>query len=251
MEAALNHPQIDPTFTDLFDLEYVGQDQQYMDVLAKQEATVQTVFDGGKEKIFMVEHHPVYTAGSSAADDEHLKINDIPVVSAGRGGRYTYHGPGQRVVYPILDLRNRGRDLRKYICDLQKWLINTLAEFGIEAYAADEIGVWVKTPKGEAKIAAIGVEPFIDELVASAEVGVTKPDARVFQAALSRLGGTPDQAVMIGDSWSSDILGATGMGIRAIWLNRYDRLCPDARLATEIRSLEPVDDVVDLILSAA
>jgi len=157
LEAALNHPQIDPTFTDLFDLEYVGQDQQYMDVLAKQEATVQTVFDGGKEKVFMVEHHPVYTAGSSAADDEHLKINDIPVVSAGRGGRYTYHGPGQRVVYPILDLRNRGRDLRKYICDLQKWLINTLAEFGIEAYAADEIGVWVKTPKGEAKIAAIGV----------------------------------------------------------------------------------------------
>ncbi len=157
MEAAINHPQIDPTFTDLFDLEYVGKDQQYMDVLAKQEATVQTVFDGGKEKVFMVEHHPVYTAGSSAADDEHLKINDIPVVSAGRGGRYTYHGPGQRVVYPILDLRNRGRDLRKYICDLQKWLINTLAEFGIEAYAADEIGVWVKTPKGEAKIAAIGV----------------------------------------------------------------------------------------------
>ena len=101
------------------------------------------------------------------------------------------------------------------------------------------------------KIAAIGVEPFIDELVASADVGVTKPDARVFQAALSRLGGTPDQAVMIGDSWSSDILGATGMGIRAIWLNRYDRPCPDARLATEIRSLEPVDDVVDLILSAA
>lgn len=157
MEAALNHPQIDPTFADLFDLEYVGTDQQYMDVLAKQETTVQTVFDGGKEKVFMVEHHPVYTAGSSAADDEHLKINDIPVVSAGRGGRYTYHGPGQRVVYPILDLRNRGRDLRKYICDLQKWLINTLAEFGIEAYAADEIGVWVKTPKGEAKIAAIGV----------------------------------------------------------------------------------------------
>ena len=157
MEAALNHPQIDPTFTDLFELEYVGTDQQYMDVLAKQEAVVQTVFDGGKEKVFMVEHHPVYTAGSSAADDEHLKINDIPVVSAGRGGRYTYHGPGQRVVYPILDLRNRGRDLRKYICDLQKWLINTLAEFGIEAYAADEIGVWVKSPKGEAKIAAIGV----------------------------------------------------------------------------------------------
>ena len=99
------------------------------------------------------------------------------------------------------------------------------------------------------KIAAIGVEPFVDELVVSEEVGVAKPAARVFEAALSRLGGTPDRAVMIGDSWSSDILGATRLGIRAIWLNRYDRPCPDSCLATEIRSLEPVDDVVDLILS--
>ena len=98
------------------------------------------------------------------------------------------------------------------------------------------------------KIAAIGVEPFIDELVVSEEVGVPKPAARVFQTALSRLGGTPDQAVMVGDSWSSDIVGATKLGIRAIWLNRYDRPCPDASLATEIRSLEPVNEVVDLIL---
>ena len=99
------------------------------------------------------------------------------------------------------------------------------------------------------KIATIGVEPFVDELVVSEEVGVAKPDARVFEAALSRLGGTPDEAVMIGDSWSSDIVGATGLGIRAIWLNRYDRPCPDSSLATEIRSLEPVDDIADLILS--
>ena len=98
------------------------------------------------------------------------------------------------------------------------------------------------------KIAAIGVEPFIDELVVSEEVGVPKPAAKVFHAALSRLGGTPDQAVMVGDSWSSDIVGATELGIRAIWLNRYDRPCPDARLATEICSLRPVDDVADLIL---
>jgi YjjG family noncanonical pyrimidine nucleotidase len=99
------------------------------------------------------------------------------------------------------------------------------------------------------KIATIGVEPFVDELVVSEEVGVAKPDARVFEAALSRLGGTPDEAVMIGDSWSSDIVGATGLGIRAIWLNRYDRPCPDSSLATEIRSLEPVDDIADLILN--
>ena len=99
------------------------------------------------------------------------------------------------------------------------------------------------------KIATIGVRPFVDELVVSEDVGVAKPDAKIFEAALSRLGGTSDEAVMIGDSWSSDILGATAMGIRAIWLNRYDRPCPDSSLATEIRSLEPVDDVVDLILS--
>ncbi|MEK6237018.1 MAG: HAD-IA family hydrolase [Planctomycetales bacterium] len=98
------------------------------------------------------------------------------------------------------------------------------------------------------KIATIGVEPFVDELVVSEEVGVTKPDARIFEAALSRLGGTIDEAVMIGDSWSSDILGATELGIRAIWLNRYDAPCPDSSRATEIRSLEPVDDIVELIL---
>ena len=99
------------------------------------------------------------------------------------------------------------------------------------------------------KVATIGVEPFVNELVVSEEVGVAKPDARVFEAALSRLGGTADEAVMIGDSWSSDILGATGLGIRAIWLNRYDRPCPDSSLATEIRSLEPVEKIVNLILS--
>jgi len=101
------------------------------------------------------------------------------------------------------------------------------------------------------KIATIGVEPFVDEMVVSEDVGVAKPDSRIFEAALSRLGGTPNEAVMIGDSWSSDILGATEMGIRAIWLNRYDRPCPDSSLATEIPSLKPVDDVVDLMLGTS
>lgn len=101
------------------------------------------------------------------------------------------------------------------------------------------------------KVATIGVEPFIDALVVSEEVGVAKPDARIFETALSRLGGTPGDAVMIGDSWSSDILGATALGIRAIWLNRYDSPCPDSSLATEIRSWAPVDDVVDLILRSS
>jgi len=101
------------------------------------------------------------------------------------------------------------------------------------------------------KIAALGIDSFVDALVVSEEVGVPKPDARVFETALSRLGSTADQAVMIGDSWSSDIVGATALGIPAIWLNRYDSPCPDASLATEIRSLEPVDAIADLILSSS
>jgi len=99
------------------------------------------------------------------------------------------------------------------------------------------------------KIGAIGVEPFVDALVVSEEVGVAKPDSGIFEVALSRLGGTPNEAVMIGDSWSSDILGATKMGIRAIWMNRYNKPCPDSSLATEIHSLEPVDEVIELILN--
>ena len=99
------------------------------------------------------------------------------------------------------------------------------------------------------KIASLGIDSFVDALVVSEEVGVPKPDARVFETALSRLGSTPDQAVMIGDSWSSDIVGATALGIPAIWLNRYERSCPDASLAKEIKSLEPVDEIADLILS--
>ena len=100
------------------------------------------------------------------------------------------------------------------------------------------------------KVAAIGVESLIDELVISEEVGVSKPNRRIFDVALSRLGGTHEEAVMIGDSWSSDILGASGAGIRAIWLNRYGTSCPDADLATEIHALEPVDQVAELILGS-
>lgn len=98
------------------------------------------------------------------------------------------------------------------------------------------------------KIATIGVEPFIDELVVSEEVGVAKPDPHIFHTALSRLGPTVKDAVMIGDSWASDIEGAAGVSLRAIWLNRYGNPCPDPNLATEIHSLEPVDQVANIIL---
>lgn len=97
------------------------------------------------------------------------------------------------------------------------------------------------------KVAAIGVEPFIDELVVSEEVGVAKPDPHIFHTALERLGCAADSAVMIGDSWSADVVGATGVGIRTIWLNRYERTCPEPDLAVEIQSFHPSKEIADLI----
>lgn len=138
-------------------IEYWGQDLPYPDAVARQEAAVADVLNGGQEKLFMVEHAPLYTAGSSAIPADYLGYKDIPVYPSGRGGQYTYHGPGQRVAYPILDLRERGRDLRKYIHSLQEWLILTLADFGVEGYRRDEVGVWVDVQGQPHKIAAIGV----------------------------------------------------------------------------------------------
>lgn len=130
----------------------------YLAAQALQEEKVAQVVDHtAPEHVFFVEHSPVYTAGSSAKAADYLGINKIPVIRTGRGGEYTYHGPGQRVVYPIIDLRERGRDLRKYITTLQQWLINSLMEFNIDAHTREEVGVWVNTPRGPEKIAAIGV----------------------------------------------------------------------------------------------
>jgi lipoyl(octanoyl) transferase len=137
---------------------FIGQDTPYLSALALQEQAVARLLDGtGGQVAYFCEHAPVYTAGTSAPEAEYIGGLDIPVIKTGRGGRFTYHGPGQRVVYPIIDLRHRGRDLRGYICDLQRWLIGTLKELDVTAYSRDEIGVWVATPTGEAKIAAIGV----------------------------------------------------------------------------------------------
>lgn len=140
-------------------IEYISPKTSYEDALEMQESRVAKVIEGTeKETLFMVEHAPVYTCGTSAdIEKDVLGTKQIPVVKTGRGGQITYHGPGQRVVYPILDLSKRNKDLRKYICNLQKWIIHTLKEFGIEAYSSDDVGVWVKTERGEEKIAAIGV----------------------------------------------------------------------------------------------
>jgi HAD superfamily hydrolase (TIGR01509 family) len=102
-----------------------------------------------------------------------------------------------------------------------------------------------------AKLAHLGITDLIDVLVTSEEVGIAKPDPAIFAVALKRLSSTPSQAVMVGDSWPADILGATRLGMRAVWLNRHGVACPDPMLAQEILAFEPVDQVAELILSAS
>lgn len=110
------------------------------------------------ELIWLLEHAPVYTAGTSAAAAELLDPR-FEVVEAGRGGRYTYHGPGQRIAYVLLDLKRRSRDARCYVHALEGWVIATLADFGVESFRRDgRIGIWTQDIDGrEAKIGAIGV----------------------------------------------------------------------------------------------
>lgn len=136
---------------------------EYPAALAAMEARVEAIRAGtAPERIWLVEHPPLYTAGTSAAAAELLAPDRFPVYDAGRGGRFTYHGPGQRVVYVMLDLTRHGRDLRDFVCKLEKWVIAALARFNVTGEMRDgRVGVWVT--RGEApfqredKIAAIGI----------------------------------------------------------------------------------------------
>lgn len=110
------------------------------------------------ERLWLVEHPPLYTAGTSADPAELVDGDRFPVFAAGRGGRFTYHGPGQRVVYVMLDLATRGRDVRCFVAALEAWIIAALADFGVVGrIIPGKIGVWVDSETGPAKIAAIGV----------------------------------------------------------------------------------------------
>jgi len=116
---------------------------------------------GGKaaEMVWLLEHPPLYTAGTSADPDELVDQNRFPVFDAGRGGRYTYHGPGQRIAYVMLDLRKRGRDVRAHVHNLEAWVIAALDRFNIRGERRDgRVGIWVDRGQGqEDKIGAIGV----------------------------------------------------------------------------------------------
>lgn len=131
----------------------------YAAALADMEARAAAIHAGtGRERLWLLEHPPLYTAGTSA-DPAELLDPRFPVFDAGRGGRYTYHGPGQRIGYVQLNLANRGRDVRAYVAALEGWVIEALALLGITARRAEgRIGIWTDTLDGrEAKIGAIGV----------------------------------------------------------------------------------------------
>ena len=131
----------------------------YPDAVAEMESRVAAIRAGAaSELVWLLQHPPLYTAGTSARPEDLLEPGRLPVYRAGRGGRYTYHGPGQRVVYVMLDLARRGEDVRCYVHQLEEWGIRTLARLGVAGERREgRVGIWVGSDASEAKIAAIGV----------------------------------------------------------------------------------------------
>ncbi|WEK49551.1 MAG: lipoyl(octanoyl) transferase LipB [Candidatus Kaistia colombiensis] len=135
----------------------------YPDAVAEMEARVAAIAAGtASERIWLLEHPPLYTAGTSAREEDLIAPDRFPVFQTGRGGQYTYHGPGQRVAYVMLDLNRRRPDLRLFVATLEQWIIRTLDGFNIRGERRDDrVGVWVRRPdkglEAEDKIAAIGI----------------------------------------------------------------------------------------------
>jgi lipoyl(octanoyl) transferase len=140
----------------------------YPEAAAAMEARAAAIAEGkAEELVWLLEHPPLYTRGASAKDGDLLEPGRFPVFDTQRGGQFTYHGPGQRVAYVMLDLNRRGRDVRRFVCDLEEWVIDALAEFGVRGERrAGRVGIWVTRPEKapnpdgsarEDKVAAIGV----------------------------------------------------------------------------------------------
>lgn len=135
----------------------------YPDALVQMNERVAAIIAGNApELVWLLEHPPLFTSGTGTRADDLTGTGRFPLYETGRGGRLTYHGPGQRVAYAMLDLRTRGQDLRRYVAGLEEWLIRTLAQFGVTGERReDRVGVWVRRPEKGAgrddKIAAIGV----------------------------------------------------------------------------------------------
>ena len=141
------------------ELRIAAGEVRYIHALAEMEARAQAIHEGReRELLWLLEHLPVYTAGTSANRAE-LLDPQFEVVEAGRGGRYTYHGPGQRVGYVLADLGRRGRDVRGFVHSLEDWVVAALGDLGVECWAVPgRVGIWTRdVDGGEAKIGAIGV----------------------------------------------------------------------------------------------
>ena len=184
----------------------------YETALAAMEARVAEIRAGtAPEAIWLLEHPPLYTAGTSAKPADLLNPQ-FPVFATGRGGQYTYHGPGQRVAYLMLDLAKRGRDVRAFVCRMEDWVIASLARFNVRGAIRDgRVGVWVERPEQgpgrEDKIAAIGVrvrhwvtfhglslnvDPNLDHYGGIVACGIQKTAAEPFGVtSLADLGLTP------------------------------------------------------------
>lgn len=131
----------------------------YPDAVAAMEARVAAIHAGtAGELVWLLEHPPIYTAGTSARPADLLNADRFPVYRTGRGGQYTYHGPGQRVAYAMLDLKHRGSDVRRFVDSLEEWIIRTLGRFNVRGERREgRVGIWVRRGAREDKIAAIGV----------------------------------------------------------------------------------------------
>jgi len=132
----------------------------YPAAVAEMEARAAAIGDGRADQlVWLLEHAPLYTAGTSAKAEDLLAPSRFPVFQTGRGGQFTYHGPGQRVGYVMIDLRRRGNDVRRFVRDLEDWLIRTLAAFNVKGERREgRVGIWVARKSGrEDKVAALGI----------------------------------------------------------------------------------------------
>jgi lipoyl(octanoyl) transferase len=145
----------------MFNWIYLPGLSPYSKLIEEMESVVNEIIAGcGKETVFLVEHEDTYTFGTSSKEEELIAAKEIPVFKTGRGGKFTFHGKGQRVIYPILNLahQHRKKDIKLYIAKLQNTVINTFKDLGLNSFACQEnIGIWTDTSQGPRKLASIGI----------------------------------------------------------------------------------------------
>ena len=214
------------------DIEWRASERRvpYEEALAFMEGRAAAIREGvAPECIWLLEHPPLFTAGTSADPSELTNPQHFPVYEAGRGGRYTYHGPGQRVGYVMLDLERRGKDIRCFVHALEGWVIDALGDLGVSAHRADgRIGIWVGEGREEAKIGALGVRVKRWVTLHGFAINVT-PDLSHFggivPCGISEFGVT--SLAELGKQMSLTRVDAALKGSFPSFLKRLERACKD------------------------